>query len=325
MGIYDRAWYREDKNNNDYGFNDNIKISKEDAKKLKELIEGGAKISSSNSKNEPPKVDSKYKTEFISNQEKHENEIENKVDEIIRNIDNKNKIFNEKRKQNNIENDYNYNLPEDKNHFNPAFFILFVPITAFLIFLGVSLFNGVKTFIYKRENSQRLLIYRYQESTKDFFSYKIIDPSLNMSSEIKNEIMRIKKEVNSQLKYGKTARLSVEWLNKFDAKNQKPVADCDDFAYLFWKISQDSKILKDKIFFATTDDEIFAHAFNLIWIGGEWRAIEPQNLDIVLDLSYSTYVGTTKDAFNKWLEKHQVIIYDVGNMNYARAAVPLFK
>jgi len=84
MGIYDLTWYRED--NNDFGFNDNKKISKEDAEKLKEIIEGGAKKSSSNSKNELPKVDSKYKTEFVSNQKNPESDIENKVDEFIRNI-----------------------------------------------------------------------------------------------------------------------------------------------------------------------------------------------------------------------------------------------
>ena len=209
--------------------------------------------------------------------------------------------------------------------FNPARLFLFLPIILLLIFFG-SLFSDLyKNWEHEKEKSQQLLMYRFQESANKFFSYRIIDPSLTMSPDIENEIMRIKKEINTQLKYGKTDRLSVKWLDIFDGAGQKPVADCDDFAYLFWEKSQDSELLKGKIFFATTDDEIFAHAFNLIWIGGEWRAIEPQNLDRALDLSYSGYVSITKDAFNKWLEKHQVIIYDVGNMNYSRAAVPLFK
>jgi hypothetical protein len=210
-------------------------------------------------------------------------------------------------------------------HFDPAGLFLVLPIILLLMFFGSQFIDLFKNWAYEKEKSQQLLMYRFQESANKFFSYRIIDPSLTMSPDIENEIMRIKKEINTQLKYGKTERLSVEWLNIFDAPSQKPVVDCDDFAYLFWEKSQSSKLLKGKIFFATTDDEIFAHAFNLIWIGGEWRAIEPQNLDRVLDLSYSSYVSITKDAFNKWLGKHQVIIYDVGNMNYSRAAVPLFR
>ena len=198
-------------------------------------------------------------------------------------------------------------------------------ILVVLVYGGLSVYGIIKTELDKRENSKRLLMYQYLASTTiPFYSYRITDPSFIMEPPVAQEILRIKKEVNNQLEYGKSDKLSVTWLKKFDKPNDKK-ADCDDFAYLFWEKSQDSQLLKGKIFFATTDDEIFAHAFNLIWIGGEWRAIEPQNLDKVLDLSYGGYVNITKDAFNKWFEKHQVIIYDVGNMNYSRAAVPLFR
>ena len=51
MGIYDRDWYK-----NSYGKN-NEKISKEEAERLKRMID--------RSPNEPPKVDPKYKYEYV--------------------------------------------------------------------------------------------------------------------------------------------------------------------------------------------------------------------------------------------------------------------
>ena len=53
MGIYDRDWYRGEQKSP----HDNRKISREDAERLRRMMEGG-------SPNEPPKVDPKYRFEF---------------------------------------------------------------------------------------------------------------------------------------------------------------------------------------------------------------------------------------------------------------------
>jgi transglutaminase/protease-like cytokinesis protein 3 len=90
MAIYDREWYRKDKENN---FNDgNKKISKEEADKLKILVEG---TTNNNQTNEPPKANPKYSNEYIGKQKEEFDHIQWKVDELIKNIDknNMNKSF----------------------------------------------------------------------------------------------------------------------------------------------------------------------------------------------------------------------------------------
>ena len=69
MGIYDRDWYR----NNGQNVRNNEKISKEEAEKLRRMFEGNA----------PPKVDPKYKFEFVDtspqkvgNTKKYQNSFE---------------------------------------------------------------------------------------------------------------------------------------------------------------------------------------------------------------------------------------------------------
>ena len=57
MGIYDRDWYRENSDNSNVY--DNRKISKEDAEKIRIMMEGHS--------NEPPKIDPKYRFEFADN------------------------------------------------------------------------------------------------------------------------------------------------------------------------------------------------------------------------------------------------------------------
>ena len=201
-------------------------------------------------------------------------------------------------------------------------FLIALVILAVIIVIIRYLF--LPNVIDKRENSRRLLTYQYHESADEhYFSYRIVDPTLVMGPTVEQEIMRIKREVNSQLIYGKSDCLPVKWLNKFSRRERK-YAKCDDFAYLFWEKSQGSVILKDKVFFAITDDEVFGHAFNIIWIDGEWRAIEPQNMDRTLDLS-GIYANLSEEAFNKWREKQRVMIFDVGDFNYPKAVVPLLK
>jgi len=58
MGIYDRDWYKDDQRS-PYKW-DNRKISREDAERLKRMMEGTPT-------NEPPKVDPKYRFEFAGN------------------------------------------------------------------------------------------------------------------------------------------------------------------------------------------------------------------------------------------------------------------
>jgi len=53
MGIYDRDWFRGEQKSP----NDNRKVSREDAERLRRMVEGA-------SPNEPPKVDPKYRFEF---------------------------------------------------------------------------------------------------------------------------------------------------------------------------------------------------------------------------------------------------------------------
>ena len=280
--------------------------------------------------NQPPKVDIKYKKEFIGNAVNNYNEIASKVDEHIRKIDEKNKRAFKIQSQKLSDTEFNedntlYYEASSKTRFkfDPGFFILFLPIIVLLLFIGSLVYGEIDAYIKKRENSQRLLMYRFQESADRFYAHRIIDPSLVMTPEIESEIMRIKREIDNELTYGKSDRLSNTWLSYFDGDGNNTKADCDDFAFLFWEKSQMSELLKDKIFFAVSDDDIFVHAFNLIWIDGEWRAIEPQDLKKALGLSYAGYVGITEDVFKIWLKKQQVIIFDVGNMNYARAIVPL--
>ena len=280
--------------------------------------------------NQPPKVDIKYKKEFIGNAVNNYNEIASKVDEHIRKIDEKNKRAFKIQSQKLSDTEFNedntlYYEASSKTRFrfDPGFFILFLPIIVLLLFIGSLVYGEIDAYFKKRENSQRLLMYRFQESADRFYAHRIIDPSLVMTPEIESEIMRIKREIDNELTYGKSDRLSNTWLSYFDGDGNNTKADCDDFAFLFWEKSQMSELLKDKIFFAVSDDDIFVHAFNLIWIDGEWRAIEPQDLKKALGLSYAGYVGITEDVFKIWLKKQQVIIFDVGNMNYARAIVPL--
>jgi hypothetical protein len=91
----------------------------------------------------------------------------------------------------------------------------------------------VSGVIDKRQNSQRLLAYQYAQSAPDhYFAYRIIDPAFTMNTIVEQEIMRIKREVNSQLIYGKSDCLPVSWLNNFSRRERK-YAKCDDFAYLF--------------------------------------------------------------------------------------------
>ncbi|MDR0465520.1 MAG: hypothetical protein LBG94_10475 [Treponema sp.] len=280
--------------------------------------------------NQPPKVDIKYKKEFIGNAVNNYNEIASKVDEHIRKIDEKNKKAFKIQPQKLSDTEFNedntlYYEASSKTRFrfDPGFFILFLPIIILLLFIGSLVYGEIDAYIKKRENSQRLLMYRFQESADRFYAHRIIDPSLVMTPEIESEIMRIKREIDNELTYGKSDRLSNTWLYYFDGDGNNSKADCDDFAFLFWEKSQMSELLKDKIFFAVSDDDIFAHAFNLIWIDGEWHAIEPQDLKKALGFSYAGYVGITEDVFKIWLKKQQVIIFDVGNMNHARAIVPL--
>jgi len=79
MAIYDRDWYR---NSND----GNKKISKEEAEKLRKLVEGTS--NNNQTIDEPQKIDEKYARE---NPFLNEKKIEKEVDELIEHIDKKNK------------------------------------------------------------------------------------------------------------------------------------------------------------------------------------------------------------------------------------------
>jgi hypothetical protein len=201
--------------------------------------------------------------------------------------------------------------------------VLIMFVFLIVIFGGFYLIGIIGVELQRKNNSGALDSYTYNNISRSFqYNINIIDKNLIMTPIIEKEIMRIKQEVNSELKYGKSKNLPVSWLNNFDSKGQKPVADCDDFAYLFWEKAQSSRILKDKIFFAVSDDAVFAHAFNLIWVGGEWRSIEPQNLERVLGLSYDRgYVNVSNEAFTNWINKHKVLIYKVNDMQYTNAVV----
>jgi len=96
MAIYDRDWY---KNSND----GNKKISKEEAEKLKRMVEGTTNnnqtnVLNSNSINEPPKAEPKYNSEYIGKSKNEFDYVQWKVEEIIKNIDKNimNKSFSEK-------------------------------------------------------------------------------------------------------------------------------------------------------------------------------------------------------------------------------------
>jgi len=287
-----------------------------------------------NSKNEPQKIDPKYAKEFVGIKTQNIENVEKKVDDYIKKTESQNNVYMESEIEGNhtfYENEkMDYSNERKSNSFHPGIFFIFIfPIIVFVLFLVIGPVKGIYNhWKYKKEMSEKLIAFQYQESKDNYFAIWLIDPSLIINSTIENEILRIKKEVNNELIYNESDRLSVSWLDRFDGYERfsgvrDKKADCDDFAYLFWLKSQESEILKDKIYFATSDDDVFAHAFNMIWIGGEWRAIEPQDINIVFDLQYDGYVGVSKDAFNKFLERQQVMIFDVNNKNYSRAIVPL--
>ena len=90
MAIYDRDWYRNEDKAFSYTEN-NKKISPEAAEKLRKLFEGIDKSEKQfpDMPNEPPKVDPKYKHDFIGKQTEKDEDVERKVDEFINNIGNK--------------------------------------------------------------------------------------------------------------------------------------------------------------------------------------------------------------------------------------------
>jgi hypothetical protein len=65
MGIYDRDWYRGEQKSPNNG-----KISRQDAEKLRRMMEGS-------SPNEPPKVDPKYRFEFADNPTRNDKQSSN--------------------------------------------------------------------------------------------------------------------------------------------------------------------------------------------------------------------------------------------------------
>jgi hypothetical protein len=320
MGIYDRDWYRNEEKNFPHNADSNKKISKEDAEKLKRMVEGNTASNQSKRSfaNEPPKVDLKYKREFIvtpawnyGNTEAPRNDSTKKQSKHNRARAKKEKVYKVKV------------VRKKKSDAVRAVFMFIFLILAMVIFREKLLdiirakMPQTRTYTYTPYTYKPLPttpkpIINTTKAQQTQKEYRLVGHITNDLSPILEEISKtlnyndvdgiknwVFSETISDSRLGSEIR-KMRSIKTVNDQNDDGIINCQDFAILFYKLAVaegfDVKIM--------SNSEL-THAFNAVRrIDDTWETIEPQagkGGKIIMKNAWKNYDSTfDEEATNRY-------------------------